>query len=266
MNYYKFNIGDYAAATRHLTMLEHGAYRLLLDFYYTSESLLPADLKVVARKAGARSKEEVQAVETVVKEFFTLTENGWSHTRCDAEIRIFQSKIETNRVVGRLGGRPKKETHTVSENNPEITHTVSENNPEITLTNNHKPITNTPKPPAKTLGANERFERFWLAYPRKVGKDAARRAFDKRKPDDELLSRMLAKVREQAGSVDWIKDGGQFVPHPATWINQGRWQDEGGVDADTMPEWMYGAIGMQKRPQNASYQPEPTPEWMRGAV
>ena len=37
MNYYKFNVGDYSAATRHLSMLEHGAYRLLLDVYYTTE-------------------------------------------------------------------------------------------------------------------------------------------------------------------------------------------------------------------------------------
>ena len=53
MNYYKRHIGDYAAATRHLSMLEHGAYTMLLDVYYTSEQPLPADPKKAARKAGA---------------------------------------------------------------------------------------------------------------------------------------------------------------------------------------------------------------------
>jgi len=146
MNYYKFNIGDYAAATRHLTMLEHGAYRLLLDVYYTAEQPLPADVKATARKTGARSKEEIAAVETVLNDFFVLTEKGWIQSRCDAEIAFFQAKAETNRVVGKRGGRPKKETQTVFDGNPEITQTVSEINPQETLTTNHKPLTTNHKP------------------------------------------------------------------------------------------------------------------------
>ena len=71
-----------------------------------------------------------------------------------------------------------------------------------------------------------RFEKFWEAYPRKVGKDAARKAFDKRKPDDLLLTSMLRSIEIQARSEGWRKDGGQFIPHPSTWLNEGRWQDE----------------------------------------
>lgn len=80
--------------------------------------------------------------------------------------------------------------------------------------------------PIAPKGADGRFERFWQAYPAKVGKDAARRAFDKRKPDEAMLLRMLAAIAEQADSDKWRKDGGQFIPNPATWLNQGRWQDE----------------------------------------
>lgn len=141
MHYYKFSIGDYAAATRHLSMLEHGAYRLLLDLYYTSEQPIPLDMKAAARKAGARTKDEVQAVETILREFFTETESGWTHARCDSEIAAFKAKTETNRAVGRLGGRPKKETQTVSDGNQEKTQTVSENNPQETLTTNQEPLT-----------------------------------------------------------------------------------------------------------------------------
>lgn len=144
MNYYKFNIGDYAAATRHLTLLEHGAYRLLLDVYYTAEGPLPADIKAVARQAGARAKDEIAAVEVVLQEFFTLSEQGWQHGRCDSEISAFHAKAETNRASGKKGGRPKKATATVPENtetgNPEKTQTVSGMNPQETLTTNHKPI------------------------------------------------------------------------------------------------------------------------------
>lgn len=146
MNYYKFNIGDYAAATRHLSMLEHGAYRLLLDVYYTAEQPLPADVKAAARKAGARSKDEIAAVEVVLGEFFELTPDGWIQGRCDAEIALYQAKAETNRVIGRRGGRPKKETQTVSDGNPEITQTVSEINPTVTLNTNQEPLTTNQEP------------------------------------------------------------------------------------------------------------------------
>jgi uncharacterized protein YdaU (DUF1376 family) len=145
MNYYKRHIGDYAAATRHLSMLEHGAYTMLLDTYYTTEQPLPVDVKAAARKAGARSKDEVAAVEVVLAEFFTLQADGWHSARCDVEIAAYQSKAESNRVVGTRGGRPKKppknnhdgfvlETHMVSENDD------SRNHPG-TLTTNHKPLT-----------------------------------------------------------------------------------------------------------------------------
>ena len=70
------------------------------------------------------------------------------------------------------------------------------------------------------------FDRFWLAYPRKVGKDAARKAFDRRKVDEDLLAQMLSAIAVQAAAEQWRKDGGKFIPHPATWLNEGRWQDE----------------------------------------
>lgn len=88
------------------------------------------------------------------------------------------------------------------------------------------------------------FEQFWAVYPKKVGKDAAQKAFDKRKPDDGLLAAMLSTLAVQVNSSQWTKDEGQFIPNPATWLNQGRWQDEvtAGDDGGDKPEWMRGAI------------------------
>lgn len=70
------------------------------------------------------------------------------------------------------------------------------------------------------------FEKVWSAYPRKVGKDAAAKAFAKRKPDAALVETMVKAIQAQCSSPDWTKDGGQFIPHLATWLNQGRWMDE----------------------------------------
>ena len=90
---------------------------------------------------------------------------------------------------------------------------------------------NTPQPPdgGANVGANRGaalFDEFWAAFPRKVGKDAALKAFEKRRPDRAMLDQMLAAIAKQRASPDWQKDGGQFIPHPTTWLNQGRWQDE----------------------------------------
>lgn len=73
---------------------------------------------------------------------------------------------------------------------------------------------------------SERFKDFWAAYPKKIGKDAALKAFMKRKPSAELLSKMIAAIEWQSQTDQWKKDGGQYIPNPATWLNQGRWEDE----------------------------------------
>jgi hypothetical protein len=71
-----------------------------------------------------------------------------------------------------------------------------------------------------------RFETFWKAYPRRQGRGAAVRRWTRLKPNDALLARMIAAIEAQKHTPDWTKDGGQFIPHPATWLNQHRWLDE----------------------------------------
>ncbi|MBE1159633.1 hypothetical protein [Dyella acidiphila] len=74
------------------------------------------------------------------------------------------------------------------------------------------------------------FDRFWAAYPRHAGKRAAMKAFAKLKPDGELLGRMLAAVKRQQQTDQWQRDGGQYIPHAATWLNGRRWEDEVPMD------------------------------------
>lgn len=77
-----------------------------------------------------------------------------------------------------------------------------------------------------TTPVQERFERFWEAYPKKVGKKAAQAAFGKLKPNDELVKKMLSTLGWQAKSEQWQRNSGQYVPNPTTWLNQGRWDDK----------------------------------------
>jgi hypothetical protein len=93
------------------------------------------------------------------------------------------------------------------------------------------------------------FDQFWTAYPKKAGKDAARRAFDKRKVSGNLLAEMLAAVDTQKRSEQWKRDAGQFIPHPATWLNDGRWQD-GGTTAGAA-WWLSAGFGDRYEAENA---------------
>lgn len=80
-----------------------------------------------------------------------------------------------------------------------------------------------PKAPKGAKRSDAEFEIFWNAYPTKVGKQPARKAFDKVKVPVETL---VAAIERQKCSSQWSKDGGQYIPNPATWLNQGRWTDE----------------------------------------
>lgn len=71
----------------------------------------------------------------------------------------------------------------------------------------------------------EPFDTFWREYPRKVGKGAARKSFEKAMKKTDLKT-ILDAVEAQRQSSQWTKDNGQFIPHPATWLNQERWADE----------------------------------------
>ena len=150
MYYYQKNIGDYRAATAHLTLLEHGVYNWLLDTYYSNEKPLPLDERVLFRLTLARSEDEKQAVRDVLGEFFTKTDDGWTQTRCDEEISKYHSKGDANRTNGKKGGRPPKteptdnpnETQDKPTNNPSETQTEpTDNLNQEPRTNNHKPIT-----------------------------------------------------------------------------------------------------------------------------
>ena len=71
------------------------------------------------------------------------------------------------------------------------------------------------------------FDRFWAAYPKKVGKEYAKKCFLRLKVDEALLNKMIDALAVQKQTDDWQRDGGRFIPNPSTWLNQGRWQDEG---------------------------------------
>jgi hypothetical protein len=74
--------------------------------------------------------------------------------------------------------------------------------------------------------SNALFERFWRAYPKKKSIGQAQKVFIRINPDEQLLASMIAKIEQAKKSEQWLKDGGQFIPYPATWLNAKGWEDE----------------------------------------
>lgn len=146
MFYYKHHIGDYRRDTGHLSLLEHGVYRQLLDLYYVDEKPIPNETDWVMRRLSAKTQVEKDAVLAVLSDFFSQNSEGWSHKRCDSEILAYEEKADKNQKNGKLGGRPKKK----AEINPQITQSVIFDNPNQSENNlNHEPLTINHKPLTK---------------------------------------------------------------------------------------------------------------------
>ena len=86
INFYKHHLGDYSAATAHLSWDEDCAYRRLLDAYYKREQPIPVDVTQACRLARAMTPAQRKAVKQVLDEFFVLEDDGWHQKRCDEEI------------------------------------------------------------------------------------------------------------------------------------------------------------------------------------
>jgi hypothetical protein len=84
----------------------------------------------------------------------------------------------------------------------------------------------TDTPQGKTADPPTSFEAFWASYPRKIGKIAALKAWNRIKPNAELRKRIADAIQLAKRCEQWRRENGKFIPNPATWLNQGRWDDE----------------------------------------
>ena len=178
MHYYQFHIGDYRAATAHLTNEEDLAYRRLLDMYYDTEQPIPGATEWVARRI--RVAEEVVA--NVLEDMFEAQQDGtWVHKRVMSEIARYHALEQRNRINGSKGGRPKKPIGL-----PVDSH--SEPNGKATI--NHKPITKNTV--AKPEGVSDP---VWDAF---VQHRKAKKA--------QVSEVVLKTIAEQASEAGWTME------------------------------------------------------------
>jgi len=271
--YFRFFPARFLASELAVTLSneEMGGYLRLLLFSWINHGL-PGDRKVLGRIAQLEGKE----LERVLSSGFTKDgdrlRSAWlENERAWAMNKSLRAK-ESIAVRVAQGGYakktdPEKEAKRAAilatyqkaaeESDDEDENPNPNPNTDIEIQTKIQTETQTARAPARSKTSEERtkyerntnvshnrngFEDFWKAYPRKVAKQDAERAWGKLKPDAELQRLIRASVERHKETRDWRKDGGQYIPYPATWLNGKRWVDE--QNPMDHPANIFGGSGM----------------------
>lgn len=247
MNYVEFYPGDYMRDTAHLSLMEHGAYVLLLLHYYATEKPLPNDNPTLFRIARSMGETEKEAVIRVADEFFPVSsEDGLRHNaRADRETSKARTRVESARENGKKGGRPPKPKNnpTLSETETQpttqtITGSKAHHTPHAIEEQRSKAIEQQTARPSAS-----RFAEFWNVYPVKKGKADAEAKWKARKLD-AIADTIIADVKRRLAEDRQWRDG--YIPHGSTYVNGRGWEDaiepgRIGTNAET-PDYLLGAI------------------------
>ena len=134
MHYYKRNLGDYAKKAGRLSMLQHGAYTLLIDACYDREQF--PTMQDAIDWTWASSAAEIEAVEFVLRKFFVLTDGVYVQNRIQQEIAAYRAVSETNARIAR-----ERETKRASSCTERTRSVNDASRSENEAPPNHKPIT-----------------------------------------------------------------------------------------------------------------------------
>lgn len=148
MHYYKRNIGDYAKKAGRLSMLQHGSYTLLLDACYDREQFPTRDEAI--EWTWASSAQEIEAVEFVLRKFFTLEDGRYVQKRLQEEIAEYHAKAATNKRIA--DEREAKRKHSSTNRVPIVDEAPPNHKP---LTKNQEPLTIDSVPNGTAAGAAE---------------------------------------------------------------------------------------------------------------
>ena len=210
MHYYQFNIADYRKDTNHLSLLEHGIYRSLLDTYYLNETPLCKDDATLMRTHCIRTEEEKAAFKNILSDYFILTKKGYTHKKCAEQISKYNAKSDKARVSAKVRW------------DAEAMRTHSEGNANHKpLTINHKPLTNNHLKDNKDL-----FDLFWINSSKRGDKKKAYSYFNKilnKKDSPKEFTDFLIndiKQRKESGQLGFDQ------MHITTYLNGERFDDE----------------------------------------
>lgn len=154
--------------------------------------------------------------------------NGNSHSRVVNDNINPQSKVKESKVKER-----RKEYICASTEGDHVIEKDSEGRAAGQDSDHDRSDEQRARTPFRSLKQQQRFDAFWEAYPRKRSKGQAEKTWVKINPDDKLLKEMLASLERWKRSREWLREGGQYIPHPSTWLNAKGWEDELPVSRDS---------------------------------
>ena len=211
-----------------LTDYEFRAFIYLLACASEEDAIngrLTRTLPAINRRCRRRQDHFNRAVETFQKlGLITIDDNGYV-TITKWNKRQFQSDKSYERVKKHREQQPVRNVSvTVNETPPDTDTDTDTDKPPIV-------------PQKRGTTYTVEFLTFWKAYPKKIGKDAAWKKWKQLNGTRPALAALVSAIEKQAQSDQWQKEGGQYIPHPATWLNQGRWADEVETSEGDLDSW-----------------------------
>jgi len=247
MNYYPHHIGDFNSATRHLTRTERSVYRDLIDLYYDTEHPLDASVDRLCRLVVAHSEEERTAVQQVLNEFFTESEKGWVHARCDKEIAKYHGLKEAKSAAGKASAaaraRAKEQMEAsngaASQQPFSSCSTELQRNPTNQNQNQNQKEQEQELPTAAAAGTSG--APIAQAKPKAKRKTAL--------PDPFLLTTEMARwARERSPAANLSLETEKFCNH---------WRGKGETRADWVATWRTWMLNAQTYAQRATLARQP---------
>jgi uncharacterized protein YdaU (DUF1376 family) len=223
VHYYSFNIGDYRRDTSYLSLLEHGVYRQLLDTYYLSESPFPDDEEWLMRTHCARTADEMQALKTVLKDFFLLKDGYWHHKGCEKVIKQYRNKSE--KAAASAKARWDKDANALR--------TQSEGNA------NHKPITNNHKPIKKIQAPEGVSSEVWDSF-----------LAQRQKARAVVTETVIVAIKNEAAKAGWSLEQALteitargWRGFKAEWVREKEYKNVGDRNRDVLTGLTRGIVG-----------------------
>jgi uncharacterized protein YdaU (DUF1376 family) len=229
---FQFYASDYLSSSKvqRMTLEAEGAYIRLLAYSW-QDGFIPADIGQLARMCKTNPRKMAVLWDSYLRDCFKPT--------ADPD-KLVNEKLETVRQnlidfkakkseAGSNGAAKRWHEHKQTDGtaivvplaNDSSSSSISSNTPIVPAGDVYERTESRDKPQMDRFNAW-----FWEPYPKKVGKIAAWRAWKRLQPDSDLARKISAKVIEARDSDQWKRDNGQYIPNPATWLNQGRWDDE----------------------------------------
>lgn len=232
-----------------MTLEEEAAYKRLMSYQFDS-GYVPSDIQELAKICKNVTPKKMAAMWVRLAPCFVQngTPGHLINPRMD-EIRRERMEFKENRSKAGIAGNERKrflrehsasakDTHSDTQSdtqnertaNAQRTQTLRSSSPSPSPSQEReiKRERETPIAPKKARvpsGGLLRFPEFWKIYPSKVGKGAAEQSWVRQRLDS-IADEVIKAVHVQRSCQKWLKDNGEFIPNPTTWLNQKRWKDE----------------------------------------